>query len=154
MISDQHLVNAVESATTVFRKGEQVETRPGVVEIFGYPHVDEAPAELEKVDVVFITVGVDKHKAAEVIGIVRQWIAESSERAALFAAGPSYIHLGAWIEQETALRLIALGAAVGEWKLMTPMTLGLEGEDARELAGRGFVYALPAESAFAPEVKP
>jgi hypothetical protein len=38
-----------------------------------------------------------------------------------------------------AMRLFALGQALGMWKVITPEGLGIEGEDADRMAGSGFV---------------
>ena len=58
------------------------------------------------------------------------------------AKGPSYIEMGGALgDQGLALQLIGLGELVGLWKAITPASLGLTGEQANELAGKGFVMA-------------
>lgn len=55
----------------------------------------------------------------------------------------SYIELGAWIgDKGLALRLMALGAKVGLWTLLTPITLlgkAISRADAVRMAGNGLV---------------
>jgi hypothetical protein len=63
------------------------------------------------------------------------------------AAGPSYIEVGAELgSQDMALRLFALGQVLGFWTLITPVTCGFAGEEARALAGQGWIMI----SGFAP----
>jgi hypothetical protein len=63
-------------------------------------------------------------------------------------SGPSYIEIGAWIgSQEVALRLIALGAHHELWKVLAPEMLGIDGEPADALFGRGFCYPGPDPAA-------
>lgn len=67
-----------------------------------------------------------------------------------FAQGPSYIEIGAWCGDQTlALRMMALGARVGVWDVITPAILGITGPDADDLAGRGMVLV----SGYHPEGK-
>jgi hypothetical protein len=68
-----------------------------------------------------------------------------------FSQGPSYIEIGAWCGDQTlALQIMALGARLGVWDVITPATLGIEGSDADDLAGRGFVMV----SGYYPQGKP
>ena len=54
--------------------------------------------------------------------------------------GPSYIDVGAVLDsQSLAFVLFAVGKVLGLWDIITPETLGIEGEKAGELAGLGFV---------------
>ena len=55
--------------------------------------------------------------------------------------GPSYIELAPnlGLEQEGALRVMALGKTLGLWDVASGITLGLSLEEAKELAGRGFL---------------
>ena len=61
-------------------------------------------------------------------------------------AGPSYIELGAWIgDQGLALALMGLGSALGIWGIITPQTLGIEGEEVtldgnHPLAGQDLIF--------------
>lgn len=57
------------------------------------------------------------------------------------AKGLSYITWGGWIgDQGLALRMMALGAHYGVWKIMTPASIGTPPEMRDDLAGSGFVY--------------
>lgn len=55
----------------------------------------------------------------------------------------NFIELGGWVgDQGAALRMIGLGAALGMWKLLTPVTmLGFEPNDpiVTHMAGLGYV---------------
>lgn len=58
--------------------------------------------------------------------------------------GPSYIELGGWIgDQGVALGLMGLGAILGLWDIITPMTLGIEGKQADDMMGTGFIMIAP-----------
>lgn len=111
----------------------------GVLEIFDMPSVDEAPADIEMVDVEFMKIGVDKAKAearkADLIDILHAY--PEPER---LARGPSYIEVGAEIgDQGATFQLFALGKVLGFWSVITPVTFGITGALARELAGGGLV---------------
>lgn len=135
--------DAIEYATTEYRKGDVVrEEQAGenvrVVHVYAMPHEDEAPDGLELVDVHFITVGVDKHKAEE----VRETVLEFVDGYPRMEGGPSYIETGAVLgSQDLALRLIALGKVLGLWDVITPKVFGFEGAQADEMAGRGLVMS-------------
>lgn len=129
--------------TIQLRKGDAVEKReqPGlqVTEIYMMPHESEAVPELEKVDLEFLIIGVDKTKAeerrAELISILDTY--PNPER---LAGGPSYIEVGGEIgDQGAAFQLFALGKVLGLWDVITPKSLGVEGDAARKMAGSGFI---------------
>ncbi len=106
-----------------------------IQECTGYPK----DPSCEMVDLVLLKVGVraeiaEKHKAS-LIEFLRTY--PQPER---LAQGPSYIEVGAEIgDQGMALALFAVGHVLGLWKIITPMTMGVMGEDARQMAGAGFV---------------
>lgn len=137
------LLHEILSHTTVqLRKGDVVrEEQAGpinVVTIDAMPHVDDALPSLELVDMELLTVGVDKEEAtkrrAELISILDDYPPER------LAGGPSYIDVGAEIgDQGAAFQLFALGKVLGLWEVITPKTLGINGEKASELAGLGFI---------------
>lgn len=133
------LYRILEETTHAFRKGELVENRGSVMEMFMMPHVSKAPANLEKIDMVFCVIGVDKEKAkiykTELIHILNDWPNKS------LRDGPSYIAVGADIgSQSAAFRLFALGKVLGLWDIITPYTFHLTDEDeARDMAGKGFI---------------
>lgn len=145
----------LRETTMQLRKGEEIEGTPelveqikngaeelkggGVVEIFDMPHVRDAQPDIEKVDVEFVVIGVNKAKAeehrAEFVELLKQY--PNPER---LAAGPSYIEVGAEIgDQGAAFQLFALGKVLGLWEVITPALLGATGEQARQMAGMGFV---------------
>lgn len=134
------LYEILQETTQEFRKGPEVTTKQvGIVEVtevYAMPHVDHAPAGIEKVDVEFMVVGVDKALAEPLKGELRGIVEKLSD----LAEGPSYIKIGFELgDQGAALRLFALGKVLGFWDVITPHTLGFEGERAAEMAGAGYV---------------
>lgn len=150
------LYEILRETTGQFRKGEEVEGDPelvgaikegrdlskisgGSVHIYAMPHESQAIEGIVKVDLHFIIVGVDKVKAElhkeELIAILKTY--PEQER---LAGGPSYIEMGGEIgDQGATLQLFALGKVLGLWDVITPEKLGITGQEASELAGRGFV---------------
>ena len=145
----------IHETTVQLRKGEVFEGTPelveqakrgdeelkggGVLEINAMPHVSQARPDLELVDVEFLTIGVDKAKAEACRGELVQILSTYPEPERL-AGGPSYIEVGATIgDQGAAFQLFALGKVLGLWDVITPASMGFEGEVARQMAGSGFV---------------
>lgn len=136
------LGEAVESCTRVYRKGAQVETREvngffRVVEIFGYPL---APDGADVQDMIFVNVAVDKAAAEAAWPAVEEILRRYPEPERL-RSGPSYIELAPAldVQQETILRLMAMGAALGKWQVLSGKTIGMSDDEARSLAGDGFL---------------
>lgn len=148
-------LHQILAETTVqLRKGEVYEGTPelvaqaeagdelkggGVLHVYAMPHTSEAPASLERVDLHFVDIGVDKAAAekhrAEFISILADW----PDPETLFG-GPSYITVGAEIgDQGAAFQMFALGKALGLWSVITPKTFGMEGEQANHAAGMGYI---------------
>ena len=142
----QKLYDIIQDSTRVLRKGEEVERRQvgnvDVVELFGYDHTSEAPSgdNFDKVDMIFVDVVVDRARAeryrADLTRILRDY--PQPER---LVGGPSYIELAPNLEmqQEGALRLMALGKTLGMWDVMSAKTLGMDDATARQMAGQGFL---------------
>jgi len=130
---DKPLVDAIKA-------GVESDKLPGGVVTFDMmPTVAEAADGLEKVDLEFLVIGVHKAKAeqhrAELIGLLNTYPNPDS-----LASGPSYIAVGAEIgDQGSAFQLFALGKVLGLWDVITPGLFGMEGEEARDAAGRGFI---------------
>lgn len=130
------LVDAIKSAETP----EDFGKLPGGVMSFDMmPHADEAKPDLEKIDLHFLTIGVDKQKAeqrrAELVEILKTYPNPDE-----LAGGPSYIAVGAAIgDQGAAFQLFALGQALNLWDVITPKKLGLEGALADQAAGVGYI---------------
>jgi hypothetical protein len=139
----ENLYDILSDCTIQLRKGAEVEERRegmlDVVEIFNMPHEETMP-NLEKVDMVFLTIGVDKEEAEkrkpELIEILNSY--PDPKR---LAGGPSYIEVGAAIgDQGAAFQLFALGKVLGLWEVITPKTLHITNEEqARQLAGVGMI---------------
>ncbi len=136
------LRNILLATTVELRKGPSIEENQlgpvTVTEIYAMPHVDEVH-DLEKVDVVFEVIGVDRALAEQHRGELISLLATYPEPDRL-AGGPSYIEVGAVLgSQSAAFRLFALGKILGLWKLITPASLGMTGEGERRMAGIGFI---------------
>ena len=133
---DPQLVDAVKN----FKKGDNVNKLPGgSVHIYAMPHESQAKDGIEKVDLHFIVVGVDRAKAEqykdELVAILKTY--PQPER---LAGGPSYIEVGGEIgDQGAAFQLFALGKVLGLWDVITPEKLGITGPEANQMAGMGFV---------------
>ncbi len=149
---DPELVNAIKD----LKEGDDPKNLPGgSVHIYAMPHESELKKDLEKVDLHFIVIGVDKAKAetyrVELISILKEWPSESwGSPVPKLEDGPSYIHAGGVVEdQGAALQLFALGQVLGFWKVITPATLGITGPLADQMAGIGHVMI----DGFRPEAK-
>lgn len=58
-----------------------------------------------------------------------------------FLAGPSYIELGSWLgDQGDAISLIGLGAIFGFWDVASPAIVGIQGDQAQQMMGMGFLF--------------
>lgn len=135
MSYSQEVYELVQATTRVYRKGEQVVQREGVTEVFDYPHVSEAKKDTHDLHFIEVEVHDAEGREEEFVRLMDAY--PEPER---LWAGPSYIETGAVLgDQETALRLYALGEALGYWKIITPGLLGMTGKHADELAGRGMV---------------
>jgi len=136
----------INATTQVYRKGAVVNKRRtagvSVTEIFDYPATQDAPQgpQYEMVDMVFIDVLVDLEKASKLRGQLEATLAKYPEPDRL-AGGPSYIELAPnlGVEQEGALRLMALGSALKMWDIISGKTLGMNDAETRELAGQGML---------------
>lgn len=111
----------------------------GVVTFDMMPRVEDAADGLEKVDLEFLVIGVDKAKAeqhkAEFIGLLNTYPDPAS-----LAGGPSYITVGGEIgDQGAAFQLFALGKVLGLWDVITPSLFGMQGDEAKQAAGSGFI---------------
>lgn len=151
------LYKILAETTVQFRKGEAVTGTPSLVEefknlkpdealkgggvlgIYAMPHESEALPSVEKVDLSFLTIGVDRAAAekhrAELVGIMQSY--PNPDR---LQSGPSYIEVGGEIgDQGAAFQLFALGKVLGFWDVITPERMGLTGEMAKEMAGAGYI---------------
>lgn len=140
----------LSETTQEYRKGPEViqeekELATGVslktTHVYAMPHQAQANwgPDYHAVDCHFITVGVDMPKARKAMPELLDILADYPQPERL-AGGPSYIELGAEIgSQEDALRLYALGEALGLWQIITPERMGITGEAADQLAGSGMI---------------
>ena len=144
------LAEFVNAATIEHRKGAEVEVKGGAVHVYAMP---ETPERGKLIDVHFINVGFTE-LAADRDRFKRLLLAALNGRGEFaditverMAASPSYIEIGGWIgSQDLALRLLALGELCELWQVITPAKLGIEGPEADQLAGGGFVMAGPGSS--------
>ena len=135
-------LHEILSETTIqLRKGEAVtESQVGPVSVTTLdfnPPESAAREDLEKVDMVFLTVGVDKDRALshreELVKLLNEY-PEDLQR------GPSYIHVGGVLgDQGRAFQLFALGKVLGFWNVITPADFHAEGAEAIQMAGSGFI---------------
>lgn len=137
------LYEILRETTIQLRTGEAfTETNVGpvhMITIDNNPHESEARPDLEKVDLLLMTVGVDKAKAeghrAEVAALLADWPDRS-----MLGRGPSYIHLrGVLGDQGTAFQLMALGTVLGFWDIITTQSMGATRQEAIDAARRGWV---------------
>ncbi len=149
----KRLYTILNAATVQLRKGEVIHGTPelvdaikrgddrlpgGVVTIDAMPHESSADG-VEKVDMQFLTIGVDKATAekhrADLVALL-----DAYPDPATLASGPSYIAVGAEIgDQGAAFQLFALGKVLGLWDVITPASFGMSGQEAADMAGRGFI---------------
>ena len=100
---------------------------------------------VESVDCFFLDVPIAASKAqerrSEIVELLDRWPTETGAGpVSPLSAGPGYIHVGAVLgSQQLALIMFAVGKVLGLWGLITPQSLGFEGESAAEMAGLGFV---------------
>ncbi len=136
------LCQIINESTTIYRKGSAIEESPGVVQYFGYDHTGTAPAgdNYDKVDMVFVDVVVDRAKAEQYKGTLAELLRAYPQPERL-AGGPSYIELAPnlGLEQEGALRVMALGKTLGMWEIISGSTMGFGREETMRLAGSGFL---------------
>ena len=139
----KRLYEILADCTVQLRKGPPISGKqlPGVdvVEVYMMPDESEAPADMFKLDLPFLVIGVDLERAGsrkdELLDVLSSYPNPES-----LAGGPSYIEVGAEIgDQGAAFQLFALGKALDLWDVITPETLGFSGEEARAMAGQGFV---------------
>lgn len=133
----------VIEATYEYRKGEEVvdELSHGVQvrHIYAMPHVDDAPDDEIQIDMHFIIVGIKPKEAAAAKDALLTWCRSYPEPDRL-AGGPSYIELGGILgSQDLALRVMALGKHLGLWDVITPATFHIDGPQADQMAGMGYV---------------
>jgi len=136
--------------TVEYRKGEELVTRElpgGTVKVHELYAMPPSPERGELVDVHFVKVGFTEastDREAFLADLKRATGPGEGEFQDMppdaLAGGPSYITIGGWPgSQDLALRLIALGVHHGVWDVITPAVLGITGQEADDLAGRGFV---------------
>jgi len=141
----QKLYDIVQDSTRVFRKGESVERRQVGnvdVELFDHVHTNKAPSgdNFDKVDMIFVDVVVDRARAEQYRGAFAEQMSAYPQPERL-AGGPSYIELAPTMgmEQESALRVMALGKTLGMWDVISAKTFGMDDATARQMAGQGFL---------------
>jgi len=148
-MESEKLYNLLQEVTQIYRKGEIVVNKKikngedgEVTEIFGYKHTENSSNvnSYQKVDMIFVDIVVDKTKAEEKKSELETILKDYPEPSRL-QQGPSYIEIAPNIglEQESALRLMAVGEVLGMWKVLSAKNLGLDDEKALEMAGYGFL---------------
>ena len=143
------LINYIEAATEVFRKGEVVKVAEvGDLDVVTVDAFPEKPTDREVFDMHFFSVGFTQAATTWTHRrfydyLVNNPIGEFTNLTKSdWEGGPSYITIGGWIgSQELALRLLALGQAHEIWRVITPERLGFTGADADRAAGNGLVLS-------------
>lgn len=145
-MNTKKLYDIIEGSTKVYRKGETIQQKQvgnlQVTQVFGYESTEKAPKgnHVDKIDMIFVDVVVDKTKAehykSDLIKILKEY--PQPDR---LAGGPSYIELAPnlGMEQEGALRVMALGKMLGLWDILSGKTLGASDKETLEMAGSGFL---------------
>lgn len=132
------------SVTQVYRKGESITKHEvgnlQVTEIYAYPHQETKDESHTSFDLHFVTISVDPIQAQACKEQFIAWLHSYPQQERL-AGGPSYIEFAAVaeIDQESAFRIFALGAALDLWHIITPEFMGFDGAEADAMAGNGFI---------------
>ena len=142
----QRLYEIIEESTRVFRKGELVEEshlgNVDIIQVFGYDHTSTSPSgeNFDKVDMVFVDVVVDRARAEKHRSTLAELLRDYPDPARL-SGGPSYIELAPnlGMEQEGALRLMAMGKTLGMWDIVSGKSIKADEAKTLEMAGRGFL---------------
>ena len=106
---------------------------------------EQTPPEGVEIVDCYMQVPINKRKAEEyreeLVRLLKEWPDETwGVKVPPLEEGPSYIHVGGVIgSQQLAFLLFAVGKILGFWDVITPKTLGIEGEKASSLAGSGMV---------------
>lgn len=144
------LAKVVREQTIAYRKGEVVKTeQQGAIRVVTIDAFPEAPYHGTLVDVHFIEIGFTEAAADRqgFLDALTAAIPTEGEWTNLslhdFEGGPSYITIGGWIGDQTlALQFMALCKFHEVGEVITPATIGIEGEQADLLAGRGMVMMM------------
>ncbi len=98
----------------------------------------DRPAPAHSVDTGFFWVSAKNNPTAEELNALLLAEYPGTDR---LKDGPSYIEIGGVLgDQGLAIRLIGLGVLVKIWTSISPASLGIEGEAARNLLGRGCLF--------------
>lgn len=107
---------------------------------------DDPTHESQIVSVHFFDVRVNKNGAeairSKLVEALNEWpeTDQFGNTPGRLQDGLSYISIGSAVgSQELALQLMGVGEVCGLWAVITPATLRIEGAEAEDLAGRGFV---------------
>jgi hypothetical protein len=147
------LIDYVQRATVVYRKGDVVKEQGTVTVVDAFP---AKPADADVVDCHFVTMGFTEAADTLTASEFRDAVVANPQgeftnlTEADFATGPSYIAIGGWVGDQTlALRFMALGVHHGLWDIITPKRLGIDGPLADQMAGDGYVMTTGIKKAAA-----
>jgi hypothetical protein len=143
------LVDYVEAATTVYRKGEVIKTSSiGEVHVLSIDLFPALPQDVTTtVDCHFVTIGFTEALATlshaefyELVLSCAHGHYQNMEQVD-WSNGPSYIAIGAWIGDQTlAFRFMACVQAHGLGEVITPKRLHITDEAmADQMAGLGYI---------------
>lgn len=101
------------------------------------------------VDLVFFKVANDPNNPADaetLRTLIKEHRGEFNDVDLFDGNKHNYMEVGGWIgDQGLALQLMGLGAILGLWKLITPMSLGITGDNAMQMAGMGMLSILACD---------
>ena len=139
----QKLANILHDCSVQLRNGDPL-TREAVgpvdvVTIDFNPPVSDAAPHLEVIDLTLLCVGVDREEAEAHKDELATILSDYPDPDVM-SGGPSYIAVGGEVgDQGLAFQLFAVGKVLGFWDVITPERMGFDGDEARNLAGQGFV---------------
>ena len=125
-----NLYEILQETTQAYRKGEPVEHKKAGTQKNNF----------EKIDMIFVDIVVDKKRAESYRAAITRLL-DNYPQPERLAGGPSYIELAPNLEmeQEAALRLMALGKTLELWEIVSGKTLGFDYANSRELAEHGIL---------------
>jgi hypothetical protein len=140
------LAELLRATTVVLSKGERTRrylVAMGVASVLSglMPSVEDAPG-LDIVDCQFLSVGVDLDEAARRVNEFMELV--GTLPAAELQKGITYKHLAPYVHDDvTALRVFALGHALGLWHVVLPADTNIEPSIQDEAAALGWLHITP-----------
>lgn len=146
------LMEVLNTTTCLISNGVRTQSKlPGIpILLWGLllSPLDAEADRFEKIDCHFVTVGVNPQQAEahrqDFLALLEQF-----PDAQRLYDGPSYKHVAGVVGDEmTALRVFGLGQALGLWKVILPVQVGIPPELADEAASLGLIVTTGYKSQF------